>query len=239
MTSKILRRSFWMSSSNKKRNDLKTQAIVLHRTKYGETDRILNLLTPEGRKSCVAKGVRREKSKLAGGIEMFTVSEIVIHESEKSDLGILTSAKMQKSYMGIISDLDRFELGSKIIKLANKISEGVDSPELFLLVNQSFWALDKSLNRDLVESFFLLNLARISGEEINLHRDTSGEKLDPMTNYFWDGYENALKPDPSGNVSADHIKLMRLMLTSPLKTVSQVQNISRLLPEILHIAKSR
>ena len=120
-----------MPSSNRRRNDLRTEAIILHRTKYGETDRILNLLTPEGRKSCVAKGVRKEKSKLAGGIEMFTVSDIVIHESEKSDMGILTSAKMTKSYMNIISDLDRFELGSKIIKLANKVSESVDSPELF------------------------------------------------------------------------------------------------------------
>ena len=102
------------------RNDLRTSAIILHRTKYGETDRILNLLTPEGRKSCIAKGARKEKSKLAGGIEMFTVSDIVIHESEKSHLAILTSAKMTKNYLNIISDLACFELGSKIIKMTNK-----------------------------------------------------------------------------------------------------------------------
>lgn len=227
-----------MASSNRRRNDLRTKAIILHRTKYGETDRILNLLTPEGRKSCVAKGVRKEKSKLAGGIEMFTVSEITIHESEKSDMGILTSAKMQKSYMNIISDLDRFELGSKIIKMTNKISENVDSPELFSLVNQTFWALDKNLSRDLVESFFLLNLMRISGEEVNLHRDVNGEKLNAETIYAWNSYENALAPEPSGNVRAEHIKVMRLMLTSPLKTVVQVKEIGKLLPEILFIAKS-
>ena len=220
------------------RNDLRTKAIVLHRTKYGETDRILNLLTPEGRKSCVAKGVRKEKSKLAGGIEMFTVSDIVIHESEKSEMGILTSAKMEKSYMNIISDLDRFELGSKIIKLTNKISENVDSPELFSLVNQSFWALDKNLNKDLVESYFLLNLMRISGEEVNLHRDSQGDKLDAETTYVWNTLENALTPEPRGNVSSHHIKLMRLILTSPLKTVIQVQGKEKLLPEILYIAKS-
>lgn len=220
------------------RNDLRTKAIVLHRTKYGETDRILNLLTPEGRKSCVAKGVRKEKSKLAGGIEMFTVSDIVIHESEKSEMGILTSAKMEKSYMNIISDLDRFELGSKIIKMTNKISENVDSPELFSLVNQSFWALDKNLNRELIESFFLLNLMRISGEEVNLHRDSLGDKLDIETVYVWNTLENALTPESKGNVSSDHIKLMRLILTSPLKTVIQVQGKEKLLSEILYIAKS-
>ncbi len=225
-------------SSNRRRNDLRTKAIILHRTKYGETDRILNLLTPEGHKSCVAKGVRKEKSKLAGGIEMFTVSDIVIHESEKSDMGILTSAKMIKSYMNIISDLDRFELGSKVIKMTNKISENVDSPELFLLVNQCFWALDKNLNRELIESYFLFNLMRISGEDVNLHRDTLGDKLDAETTYAWDTLENALRPEPRGNVKAEHIKLMRLILTSPLKTVVQVQGIGKFLPEILYIAKS-
>lgn len=227
-----------MPSSNRRRNDIRTQAIILHRTKYGETDRILNLLTPEGRKSCVAKGVRKEKSKLAGGIEMFTVSEIVIHESEKSDMGILTSAKMTKSYMNIISDLDRFELGSKIIKLSNKVSENVDSPELFSLVNQCFWALDKNLSSALIESYFLFNLSRISGEEVNLHRDTLGDKLDCETIYAWNTYENALMPEPRGNIKADHIKLMRLMLTSPLETVLKVQAKEKLLPEILFIAKS-
>jgi len=227
-----------MPSSNRHRNDLRTQAIILHRTKYGETDRILNLLTPEGRKSCIARGVRKEKSKLAGGIEMFTVSDIVIHESEKSDMGILTSAKMVKSYMNIVSDLERFELGSKIIKLTNKISENVDSPELFSLVNQCFWALDKNISRELVESFFLLNLTRISGEDVNLHRGTDGDKLDAETIYTWDSYENALKKEPNGHISANHIKVMRLMLTSPLKTVIQVKEIGNLLPEILFIAKS-
>ena len=160
-------------------------------------------------KSCVAKGVRKEKSKLAGGIEMFTVSDIVIHESEKSDMGILTSAKMTKSYMNIISDLDRFELGSKVIKMTNKISENVDSPELFSLVNQCFWALDKNLNRELIESYFLFNLMRISGEDVNLHRDTLGDKLDAETTYAWDTLENALRPEPRGNVKAEHIKLMQ------------------------------
>jgi len=227
-----------MPSSNKKRNDLRTQAIILHRTKYGETDRILNLLTPEGRKSCVARGARKEKSKLAGGIEMFTVSDIVIHESEKSDMGILTGAKMVKNYMGIVSDLDRFELGSKIIKLTNKISENVDSPELFNLVNQCFWALDKNISRELIESYFLFNITRISGEDVNLHRDTLGEKLDAETIYSWDSYENALRPEPLGSIKAEHIKLMRLMLTSPLKTVVQVKEMGPLLSEILYIAKS-
>ena len=225
-------------SNNSKRNDLRTKAIVLRRTKYGETDRILNLLTLEGRKSCIARGVRKEKSKLAGAIEIFTVSEVVIHESEKTELGILTSAKMTKNYMGIISDLSLFELGSKIIKITNRVSENVDSPELFNLVDQCFWALDQKTSVELIESFFLVNVMRISGEELNLHRDILGDKLSSELKYTWDSYENALKPALNGQISADHIKLMRLMFSSPLKTVLQIKSTSQLMPEILYLVKS-
>ena len=44
-------------------NDIRTKAYVLRRTNYGEADRILNLITPEGKISVIAKGVLKEKSK--------------------------------------------------------------------------------------------------------------------------------------------------------------------------------
>ena len=72
---------------------IRTRAIVLRRTNFGEADRILQLLTPEGRRSVMAKGVRREKSKLAGGIELFAITDVVLGEG-RGDLGILTSAQL-------------------------------------------------------------------------------------------------------------------------------------------------
>jgi DNA repair protein RecO (recombination protein O) len=59
---------------------IRTTAIVLQRTNYGEADRILQLLTPEGKQGVMARGVRREKSRLAGGIELFAICEVVISE---------------------------------------------------------------------------------------------------------------------------------------------------------------
>lgn len=219
-------------------SDLRTKAIVLHRTKYGETDRILNLITPEGRKSCIARGARKEKSKLAGGIEMFTVSDIVIHKSEKSELGILTSAKMLRSYLNIISDLDRFNLGSRIIKDINRVSENVDSPELFTLTDQSFWALDKNIALNLVDAYFTLNLVRISGEQINLISDQKGDKLDENQKYNWDMYEKVLIPSESGSLTSSHIKLLRLILASPIKTITGVQNIQKFLPDLIPVVRT-
>ena len=101
-------------------NDIRTKAIVLRRTNYGESDRILNLLTENGLISCIAKGVRKEKSKLAGGIEMFCLSEVTVHSGKNNKLGILTSAKMLEAYQNITLKLDDLELASLVLKKVEK-----------------------------------------------------------------------------------------------------------------------
>jgi len=48
---------------------INTHGIVLARTDFGEADRILTFLTPDnGKVKAIAKGVRKQKSKMAGGI---------------------------------------------------------------------------------------------------------------------------------------------------------------------------
>ncbi|MBR3177634.1 DNA repair protein RecO [Candidatus Saccharibacteria bacterium] len=217
--------------------DLKTEAFVLRRTNYGETDRILNLLTPSGKISCLAKGVRKEKSKLAGGIELFTLSNVILHKSQKSDLCLLTSAKMKTFYSNLLIDLDRLELASKIIKELSRITEQVDNEEFFSILKQSLEGLNNSLDFRLVETWFNFNSARARGEQINVLSDTDGEQLQQDLRYVWDPTEMALKKLPQGNVGAEEIKIIRLMLVSPLALTSRIKNISDLLDPILWISK--
>lgn len=219
-----------------KNNDVRTKAFVLRRTNYGEADRIVNFLTPLGKISAIAKGVRREKSKLAGNIEMFCLSEITVHHSQKSDLGILTSARMQKSYSNIITDLSALELASQILKLINRVSEDVKNAVFFDLVQQSFEAINNGVDLQLIKLWFKLNLAQATGTPINFYRDVNGDKLKSDQKYFWDEVENALRPDPQGNLSANEIKLARLLVTNKLATATRVQNITEFLPALAVIA---
>lgn len=219
--------------------DLRTRAIVLRRTNYGEADRILNLIAPEGKLSAIAKGVRREKSKLAGGIEMFTLSELNIHQS-KSDFGIITSARMLEHYSNILTSLERIELASKILKRINSASESIESPAFFNLTEQSLSALNQTsqnqgITSKLVEIWFTLNLNKLLGSELNLYRDSADHKLEPDKTYLYDATENAFTEHPAGPYSANEIKLLRLILTSPLSTVSRVKDLSTYLPKICDI----
>ena len=223
--------------------DIRTKAIVLKRTNYGEADRILQLLTPEGKKSVMAKGVRREKSKLAGGIELFSVSEVVIHEG-KGELGILTSAKLLEHYDAFVGDVELLDLGGQLMREASKRSEQVESPEFFNILRQSMQAAQKHAAegaetrwKELVWAWAIMNMLRASGEEINLKFDANGEKLSPELQYSWDVESAALSPRDGGRISADHIKMMRVMSSTPLEITTKVAGYGTLMDEICYIVK--
>src|SRR2546430_6710542 len=95
---------------------LVTPAIILARIDYGEADRIITMLTPgHGKLRLLAKGVRRVRSKLAGGIELFSVSTITFIQG-RSELGTLVSTRLQQYYSHIVQDLDRTMAGYELIK---------------------------------------------------------------------------------------------------------------------------
>lgn len=217
--------------------DLRTKAYILRRTNYGEADRILNLITPTGKVSAMAKGVRKEKSKLAGNIEMFCLVDANIHQG-KNDFGLITSAKMIKYFSNLIIDLPRMELAAQILKKIDLVSDNSDNPEFFSIVEQCFEALDQKISPDLVAAWFWFNLAKACGEDINLYRDTNGEKLSPDENYIWDNYESALAKQAGGNIGSDEIKIMRLMCSTKLAFICQIKDIMDKIPAILYIAKA-
>ncbi len=218
-------------------NDLRTRAIVLRRTNYGESDRILNLLTPEGKVAALARGVRKEKSRLAGGIELFTQADIVVHQG-RSSLATLTSARMVCFYGNILSDLSRLELASSFLKNLDRAAEQSDNPEYFDLLEQSLAGLNRGLAADLVLTWFSFNLARASGEQINFLCDAAGADLQPDQRYFWDTSEAALRLEPQGPIGASEIKLARLLLGAKLTTVSRVEGVDQLIFPLSVIARS-
>ncbi len=222
--------------SKSMRNDTKTLAYVLRRTNYGEADRILNLITPNGKISAIAKAARKEKSKLAGGIEMFSLIELNIHQG-RGEIGVVTSARMLKYYDKLLADYARMELASFILKKINQAAEGSASEELFEIPDQSLVGLNKGMDLKLVESWFLINLLKNMVEEINLYRDLDGDKLDVNLHYDWDGIEQAFIKNEHGDFGANEIKLLRLMSTADLAVVNRIKDIETMLPTIEKVVK--
>ena len=221
--------------------DLRTEAIVLRRTDYGEADRILQLLTPEGKRSVIAKGVRKEKSKLAGGIELFSVSEVVIHEG-RTEMGILTGAKLLEYYDAFVKDIELIEMGGAMMRSVSARAEQVESPEFYKILKQSLQVMQRHAGedsrwKDVLRAWWGINLTRVSGEDVNLKFDTDGEKLLVDGRYYWDEEQSALAKAAAGRIGADHIKMMRLMASGPAELSMKVTGADNLIDEVLYVAR--
>ncbi len=216
--------------------DYRTLGVVLRRTNFGEADRILNIITPDGKISAIAKGARKEKSRLAGGIEMFSLVDLNIHQG-KGDLGVVTGAKMVKYYKNILKDFDRMGLAAISLKRVNAAAEYTDNPDFFVIIQQMLEGLDSGVGLELAEAWFWLNLARARGEEVNLYRDASGEKLDVGKQYDWGVQDGAFISRDGGEYGVNEIKLMRLMSNATLDVVRRVRVDQDLVERILRLAR--
>ena len=216
--------------------DFRTLGIVLRRTNYGEADRILNIITPDGKISVIAKGARKEKSRLAGGIEMFSLTDLNIHQG-KSDLGVVTGAKMVKYYQKILKDYERMELAAMILRKISMMAEQTDNSGFFIIVRQTLEELDDNAELTLVEGWFWLNLLRISGTEMNLYRDVAGAKLVEGARYNWDVMEEAFALDVEGEYGTDEIKLLRLAATMDLSAVRKIKTEVNLWNKVLSLVR--
>lgn len=214
----------------------RTQAIVLRRTDYGESDRILQLITPLGKRSAMARGVRKPRSKLAGGVELLAESEVLLRPG-KGELMVLSSARMVTFYREILADYDRLQFAYEVLKLVARASEHVDSSEWFDITKEVLGALDdRTTTLALTKAWFYLQYARQMGDELSTRRDSKGEVLRQDEKYRYDVGEKALAPHVAGDITASHIKLLRLLSERPLHVARHVSGLDEYLVIVAALA---
>ena len=207
---------------------LTTRAIILRRTNYGEADRILTILTPEhGQLAVMAKAVRRAKSKLAGGIELFAICELGLVKSSSATNGMwtLTSSRIIIFYDQLMLDYDRLQFGYEAIKQISWLSSAVDTPELYQVLAGVLASLNSRLiDLRLVKAWFSLHLARLRGSELNLLTDSNGMKLVEGVSYDYDIAEQAfVYLDGGGRYDTETIKLLRLLSANPASILARLK----------------
>lgn len=205
-----------------------TSGIVLRRTNYGEADRIITVLTlNEGKIRLMAKGVRRVKSKLAGGIELFSISDLT-YIPGRGDLHQLISSRLKTNFGNIVTNLDRTMLGYELLKRIDRATEDAPEDDYFNLLASLLRALDGNINAGLLELWFDAQLLRIAGHQPNLLSDAAGKKLLPDTNYNFDFDNMTFVAAPQGSLTPAHIKLLRLVFG--LESPTQLQQVTGIEP---------
>lgn len=220
-------------------NSQQTRGIVLARLNFGEADRILTIITPDhGKLHLMAKGVRRVKSKLAGGIELFSVSEISFIAGRR-DIGTLVSTRLVTHYGSIVTDIDRTTAGYNALKLIDTITESDSEPDYYQVLLRVLATLnDASMSIVLADTWLYMQALRLGGHTPNLSTDVAGAKLEANTMYQFDFDVQAFFVSEHGMYSDRHIKMLRLLLSEQPARIAVVGGASQILEDVEGLLKA-
>lgn len=107
----------------------KLEGIVLRRNNVGEADRILTILTPQGKLAVVARGVRKLASRKAGALELFQVVDLVI--SEAKSLPVVTEASAKQLFPRLREDLQAASQAFWAAELIDRLAQEEAGGALF------------------------------------------------------------------------------------------------------------
>ena len=207
----------------------KTEAIVLRSMDLGEADRILTVLTPRlGKLRIAAKGIRRTRSRLGGGLEPFSDVQLVLAVGRTFD--VVTQVAVTDPHLGLRDDLQATAAAWYVAELADRFCEGsADSHAAFVLLAQALAALDApaaAIARDTVNRWFELHLLEAMGFRPELGQCLEcGAVIEPEGNHFSAVAGGILGPECAATaadarpVSPDALKVLRHLQRSELTEV--------------------
>lgn len=116
---------------------------MLRSVDYGESDRVLTLLTRRlGKLACIARGARRSKKRFGGVLQPFSLLAVAI-EPRHSGMPMLQSAQIRRHPERIVSDLARVSAGYAGLELVRELTpDGEADDDVFDLVVMLLDALD-------------------------------------------------------------------------------------------------
>jgi len=146
----------------------RAEAVVLKRLSFGETDRLVTLLTRDrGKLGAVAKGARGPRSRLAGVTEPFTYFHGLLAVGQNLD--VLTQAEVQDSFVGLRKDLVKVGYASYFVELVDAATEERQPvPELWELLVASLSTLESSTTPDVLARAFEMHAMAVVGYEPRL-----------------------------------------------------------------------
>ncbi|MGH2456751.1 MAG: DNA repair protein RecO [Candidatus Limnocylindria bacterium] len=229
----------------------KTEGIVLRSMDLGEADRVLTVLTPRlGKLRVIAKGIRRTRSRLGGGLEPFSDVHLVLAVGRTFD--VVTQAALEDPHLGLRNDLHSTAAAWYLVELADRFCEGAaDAHGAFLVLAQGLSALDAApgeVSREVVARWFELALLDAMGFRPELVRCLEcGAEIGPEGNAFSPVAGGVLGPECAAadlgarSIGPEALKVMRYLQRSPLVDVLRLRlaaQVHREVERVLHATVS-
>ncbi|MCK9229554.1 MAG: DNA repair protein RecO [Syntrophales bacterium] len=150
----------------------RVRGYVLAYRDYGESDRIVTVLTGEkGKFKGIAKGARRSRKRFANAIELFCLSSILVSRRRPEGLYLIEECDVINHYPAIREDLEKTLAASYFSELVDLFTaEEKPGPRLFDHLKGFLDLLEHGPLSESLSRFFELRLLSLSGYEPALDR---------------------------------------------------------------------
>jgi DNA repair protein RecO (recombination protein O) len=166
--------------------DVKTNGIIIKKINFRETSVILDVLTPEyGVISIMAKGIRKQKSKNTGMIELLNELELNLYKNPNSDWYIYRSSQIINSHLFSINITTSILMQAPVEIIRQIIIPMDDSQAIYELL-ETYLEYIKTVKQNGIAIFwrFLLKLFRIIGIAFNITNCIECSKIKQFIAYF-------------------------------------------------------
>lgn len=150
---------------------IKVKGIVIKEMVYKENDKIITLMTDKlGKISCMAKGVKNNKSPMLASSQFLVYSEFVLYKG--SSFYYINSAEMLESFYFIKNNYDKLQKAYDITKTLYKVAyENEDSKELLsLYLNTLFVLVNDLKDFKFINSVFKLKAMCLVGYSPHINK---------------------------------------------------------------------
>lgn len=207
-----------------------TEGIIIHRSNFGEADRLLTIMTPyKGKIKVVAKGVRRITSRRGGNVELLNKAKLHIFQGQ--GMPILTEALALSTYPKIKNDLILSSYASHIMELVVRfLPEEQANPAAYQLLASILGLLETNPRQIFIRAFEIKLLSVLGYWSLGQLEVTKeiGDILGKLQKESW---ENIEKIQISKNQALELEKTVRYyiekILESPLKSIKIIQRLKQ------------
>lgn len=222
----------------------RTDALIVRRTDRGEADRLLVLCTPKGKRHVIAKGVRKTTSRLAGHIELFTHTTLLLAQGRNLD--VVTQSQTVQNFATLRHDLHRLGCAYYAAELYESFTQDAEeNMSLFSFMIETFEALNTTNQPDLVLRTFELQLLDTTGYRPHMYRCAlCQEQLTEQANRFSPSSGGVLCPNHTHidrqalPMSLDSFKVIRYLQRHGLEALAQKTIPAAVRREVEHLLRS-
>ncbi|MDR0930533.1 MAG: DNA repair protein RecO [Clostridiales bacterium] len=222
------------------------QGLVLRSTTQGDYNKIINILTPNGKMSAICYRAKRAKSELLPISQPFIYANFNIAHTPNRGLDKVINGEIISNFFDVCLDLDKLTLATNFCKIAEFVSqENTNTSSTLQLLLNTLYSLTKRDDLPTIDAIFHLRLScilgytpqlftcvhcknKIEGNNVFFDKSSGGVLCHNCNKLNYSTQNNNFHSHPTSDatpITAETLEIMRFITSCPAKKIYAFKNL--------------